>query len=483
MTQTVREMSRFERLVTLELSDADINAAKAAAARRLSKDLRIPGFRPGKAPRPVVEAAIGPERLRTEAIEDLIPARLGTLLEEAELNPAVTPTLEKVDEVAGGVNVEVMVTLWPTVDELPSYAGREITVSDPTLSDEELEASITRMREQFANLETVERPAGEGDFVAVDIHAERDGEAVEEASAADLLYEIGSGLLITGADEHLLGTAAGDEVSFSAPLPAGFGDRAGLEAKFTIKVNEVKAKVLPELNDDWVDEATEFESVVELREALTAMLARAKEQSVANRFREQALDQLVDEVEIDLPERIVESEMETVLHRFIHRLEGDEISLDDYLKVTGQNEEEFLSDVRLQAEHNLRTRLVLEAVVRQENLQLDPQEVTGTIELMVRQSENPEEIRRAFREQARVLALAGDILRSKAMEVVVAAAKAVDGEGNPVNLAFSQSTGVVEGISGEVEAELVEEQLEAAQIEAEVEAEVVEAEVIGDEEA
>ena len=481
MTQTVREMSRFERLITLQLSDADINAAKAAAARRLSKDLRIPGFRPGKAPRPVVEAAIGVERLRTEAIEELIPARLGTLLEEADLNPAVSPTLEKVDEVEGGVNVEVKVTLWPVVDELPAYAGREITVSDPNLSEEELEESITRMREQFASLETVERPAGEGDFVAVDIQAEREGQPVEAAIASDLLYEIGSGLLIAGVDEHLRGASAGDEVAFSAPIPAGFGEMAGLEARFIVKVNEVKAKVLPELNDEWVDEATEFESVAELREALVEMLTRSKQRSVASRFREQAVDQLVSEVEVDLPERIVESEMESIFHRFVHRLEGDEISLDDYLQVTGQGEEEFLADLRQQAQHNLRTRVVLEAVVRQENLQLDPAEVTGTIELMARSSERPDEIRRAFREQARVLALAGDILRTKAMEAVVAAAKPVDGEGNPVDLALSESTGVVEGISREVEAELVEDQLEAAQIEAEVEAEVVEAEVIDEE--
>ncbi len=490
MTQTVREVSRSERLVTLELTDADINGAKAAAARRLSKDLRIPGFRPGKAPRPVVEAAIGPERLRTEAIEDLIPLRLGTVLEEADLTPAVSPSLERVDEVEGGVNVEVKVTLWPTLEELPSYQGREIVVVSPELSDDELEATITRLREQFASLETVDRPAEVGDFVSIDIRAERDGVPVEDASASELLYEIGSDLLIDGIDDRLVGKAADDSLSFAAPLPAGFGDQVGLEAVFTVKVNEVKAKVLPELNDEWVDESTEFESVSELRSALAEIVGNAKRRTVWSGFRQQAVDLLVDEANLDLPERLLQVEMETIFHRFAHRLEGEEIDYEDYLSIMGLSAEEFAADLRRQAERSLGTRIVLEAVARREELQIAPEEVATAIELMARSADRPEEVRQAFQDQVKLLSLASDILRTKAMEVVVAAAKAVDEAGNPVDLTLSEST--VDGTSGEFEAKPVAGQpvadqpggfqLGSAQIvEAEVEAEVVEAEVVDEE--
>ena len=491
MTQSVRETSPFERVVTLELTDTDINGAKAAAARRLSKDLRIPGFRPGKAPRPVVEAAIGAERLRSEAIEDLIPQRLGAILDEADLNPAVSPSLEKVDEIDGGVNVEVKVVLWPTIEALPAYQGREIAVESSDLSEDELEASITRMREQFASLETVDRPSKDGDFVSVDISAEWEGEPVEEASASELLYEIGSGLLIEGVDDHLRGTEAGATVSFVARLPAGFGDKAGEEANFAIKVNEVKAKILPDLDDEWVDEVTEFETVGELRAALSERIADMKRRTVANRFREKALDLLVDEAEVDLPERLIQAEMEDTLHRFVHRLETQDVTFEDYLGVTGMTEEQFLEDLRLQAERSLRTRIVLETVVRQEGIQIDPQELASTIEALAGGSERSDEVRRAFQDQARVLSLAGDILRNKAMEAVVAAARAVDGDGNPVDLALAETALGPEEIGGEVEAHMFEDHsLEGEMVDAiegqivatdEVEAEVVEAEIVDEE--
>jgi trigger factor len=473
VNETVRETGQFERLVTMELTNAEIDTAKASAARRLSKDIRIPGFRPGKAPRPVVEAAIGAARLRSEAIEELIPIRLGSVLEEADLSPAVTPTLEKVDDIDGGVAVEVRITLWPTLEDPPPFRDREIEVEPPILTDEDLDAAVTRMREQFARLETVDRSAGDGDFVSVDITVEEDGEPVAEASASELLYEIGSGLLVEGIDDRLQGRSSGEVVTFQAPLPSGFGDRAGQKVSFTVKVNEVKAKILPDLDDDWVTEVTEFETVGELRDALESRLTDVRRRAAASQFREKALDLLVDDAQLDVPDLLIRSEMEDTFHRFVHRLETQEISLEDYLGVTGQTQEAFLDDLRKQAERNLRTRIVLEAVANQEEMQVAPEELAATIEMLARSSEQPDQVRKALSDRSRALSVVGDILRNKALEVVVAAARAVDKDGNPVDLDLRDP-----GIGADIASDEVEAQVVDAE---EFEAEVVDAEIIDEE--
>jgi len=438
MTETVREVGRFERLLTVELTDAEIDGAKAGAARRLAKDLKIPGFRPGKAPRPVVEAAIGSGRLRTEAIEDLIPKKLGEILTETNLAPAVTPTLEKVDDIDGGVNAEVRVTLWPELDAPPDYKDRTVEVEAPELSEADLEASLDRMRQQFASLDTVERPAEDGDFVSIDISAFDDGVAVEEANAAELLYEVGSGIMIEGIDDHLRGRSAGEEASFDGPLPAGFGQRAGATVRYQVKVNEVKARVLPDLDDDWVNEVTEFETVEELRSELADRLALTKRRAVLSQFRQKALDLLVDEADIDLPQGLVTTEMDELFHRLSHRLEESEITLSDYFDATGIDQDAFIEDLRQQAVRSIRTRLVLEAVAKAEDIKVSSEEVAATIDALAKSSENAKEVYDAFTNSPRALALAGDILRNKAVEAVIAAAKAVDVEGNPVDLSIDE---------------------------------------------
>ncbi|HSL26909.1 MAG TPA: trigger factor [Acidimicrobiia bacterium] len=482
MTETIAEAGPFERLLRLELTEAEIDAAKAGAARRLSKDLKIPGFRPGKAPRPVVEAALGAGRLRTEAIEELIPKKLGSILEEAQLSPAVTPTLEKVDDAEGGVTAEVRVTLWPELDNPPAYKDRTIEIDAPELSEADLEASLQRMREQFASLETVERPAGMGDYVSVDIHATSGDDPVAETTAEEVLYEVGSGLLVEGIDEHLIGTEPEQEISFPGVLPSGFGDRAGESVTFHVKVNEVKARVLPELDDEWVNEVTEFDTIEELKSELTERLTVTKRRAVANRFRQRALDGLVDEAQVDLPEALVRAEMDDLFHRFAHQLEENDITIADYLQASGIDQERFLDDLRSQAGRSIRTRLVLEAVAKAEGLEVTPEELAGTIEALARSSAKPKEVYEAFSNSSRAMSLAGDILRNKALEAIVASARAVDSDGRTIDLGPTESEPMGQGFE-EGSVELSEaEAVEAEVVEAEVvEAEIVEAEIVGQE--
>jgi trigger factor len=449
MTTTVTETGPFERLVTFQLTEDQIAAGKAATARKLSHDIKLKGFRPGKAPVPVVEAAVGPARLRSEVIDDLVPPVLTDILNDEELRPAVTPQLESMNDVEGGVEVEVRVTLWPTI-ELPNYTNRDVEVTSPAVTPEELEAQLERMLEQFGVVEEANRPAGPGDFVSVDVKATGDGEPVEGASAADLLYEVGSGLLVEGVDERLEGAEPGVVLSFDAPLPEGFGERAGEEVHFEIVVNEVKERILPNLDDEWVDENTEFETVEELRAELEDRLGEAKLQAVSRQFAEKALSTLVDQVELELPDALVRSEMDDQLHRFVHRLEDNELTLDDYFEASGIDQQQFLDDLRQQAERSLRNQLVLEAVARDAGIEVTPEDVSSVIQAAAAQSGDPVAYLEAFRQSGRELALAGDILRNRALDAILSAANPVDEDGNPVDLRLNVT---------DVEAEIVEGEL------------------------
>ncbi len=446
MPTTVTETGPFERLVTFHLTDDQISAGKAETARKLSREMKLKGFRPGKAPLPVVEAAVGPARLRSEVIDDLVPPALSEILDAEDLRPAVTPQLEGLNDVDGGVEVEVMVTLWPSI-VLPAYKDRDVEVTSPTVTPEEREGQLRRMLEQFATVEEVDRPAASGDFVSVDVKASKDGEPIEGAIAADLLYEVGSGLLIEGIDERLEGVRPGTVLEFEAPLPEGFGDRAGEQVLFEVTINEVKERILPGLDDSWVDENTEFETVDELTAELEEQLGEAKLQAVSRQFAERALSTLVDEVDVDLPEGLVRSEMDDQLHRFVHRLEDSELTLDDYFAASGLTQEQFLDDLRQQAERAIRNQLVLEAVAEDAGIEITPEEVSSVIQSLAARSDDPVGYLQAFRQSGRELAVAGDILRNRALDAILSAANPVDEEGNPVELRLNVT---------EVEAEIVE---------------------------
>ncbi len=461
----VREIGRFERRLTVSLTDADIDAAKSAAARRLSKDLKLHGFRPGKAPRPVVEAAVGAERLRSEAIEDLIPQQLQKLLEEQQLTPVINPQLENITNVDGGVEAEVLITLWPELDAEPSYEGRTIELSSIALTDSDVAESIEVMRNQFASLETVDRPANDGDFVSIDLAAQDQNGPVPETVANELLYEVGSNQLLDEADEHMRGMSAGEEVSFESTLPAGFGDNAGTAVSFTIKVNEVKAKVLPEVDDEWVSEITEFETLAELEDELRKELAVSKQRAGARELRQKALDLLIDEAIVEIPEQLIRIEMEDLLHRFTHRLEESDITIQDYLEASGVTPESLEADLHSQAERGLKSRLVLESVAKKEGIEVTPDDLAKQVAAIARLSKEPEQVYKAMSEESRVLSLAGDILRNKALEAVIAGVKAVDEDGNPVELGTEmadEEDEVVEALPLEdeivVEAEIVDEE-------------------------
>jgi trigger factor len=463
MTTTVTETGPFERLVKFQLTEEQISQAKKAAARKLSSEVKIHGFRPGKAPLPVIEATLGADRVRREAIDELVAPVLSDVLTEEDIRPAVTPELESLDDVDGGVEVGVRVTLWPTI-ETPNYKDRRIEITDPEVTDEDMESQIERMLQQFATVEEVDRVAVEGDFVSIDVEAVSDEVEVGDSKIADLLYQVGSGRFLEGIDEKLIGAGAGAGFSFEGPLPEGFGERAGLQVTFNVTVNEVKERILPELTDEWVDENTEFETVDQLRETLREQLGAAKLRAVSREFTEKALSTLRDQVVIELPEALVRAEMDDHLHNFLHRLEQAEVTLEDYFRATGIDQDMFLSDLREQAEMSLRNRLVLEGVAIAEEINVSEDDMSDALQDLALRSGDPVAYMNAFRDSGRELALASDILRNRALDVILSHAHPVDEEGRPVDLSLKVSE--VEGqivedddvVEGEVVATVVEEE-------------------------
>jgi trigger factor len=436
MQTEMTEAGRFERVLTVRLDAAELETAKNRAARKLSRELKIKGFRPGKAPRAVVERMVGAERLRGEAIDEILPEMVGKAIEQSALEPVTTPRVEDVrDGDEGSVEVDVRVTLWPTADVLPDYSNREVIVDVPSVDADEVDAQIDRFRSQFAELEEVERAGDEGDFLLVNITALRDGTEIEEASANDLMYEIGSRSFIPGLDEMLVGASAGDIRQGPATLPQGFGDHAGDEVTLRVLVKGVRGKRLPEVTDEWVGDVSEFDTVAELREALERNLTSMKLSMAIGDFRERLVEDLIADLDLDLPDALVQAEMEAGLHNLYHSLESQGIDLVNYLRVTGQDEEAFAADLRDRAERAIRTRVLLEGIGTAESIEVGDEDVAEAVESLAGSSGRPvDEIRSALQASGQEQALAGDILRRKVLDLLMSKARAVDAAGNPVDL-------------------------------------------------
>ncbi len=437
MHTDVSEAGPFERLVTVSLEEAELEDAKNAAARKISKQLKIKGFRPGKAPRSIVERHVGADSLRAEAIDDSLGELVGGALEDIDLEPVVTPSVTDIrdregDE--GGVEIDVKITLWPTLSDVPDYA-RSIEIEAPEVDQEEIDEQIDRVRSQYAELEDVDRAADSGDFVLVDLSAKLDGVPVDEVAATDLLYELGSASYIAGLDDLLAGASAGDIKEGPATLPDGFGDHGGEEVSLTALVKGVQARKLPELNDEWVSDVSDFDTVDELTDRMRTSLLGMKISTAAGQFRDSVLDDILTDVDLEVPEALVESELESSVHNLSHSLQQQGLDLNTYLSVTGQDQEAFVAELRTGAVRSLRTRILLEAIAAAEDIEVEDDEITAALSEMSGDSgRSVEELRSLVEANGQLNVLTGDILRRKALDRVIEASTAVDSDGNPVDL-------------------------------------------------
>jgi len=423
-----RQTGPFERILTVIIAGETLAKAEAKASRRLSREVKIKGFRPGKAPRQLVEKVVGAETLRREAVDVALPEAVAEAIRESDLSPVVTPRVDDLRDVDGGVEVDVLITLWPTLESLPEYRGRRIEVDPPRLGEGEVEERIEQIRHRFAELEDVQREAADGDYVVVDVLRADGAEFVKE-----MMYEVGSGSFLEGIDMALRGARAGFIEEFDTEFPGAEGEPEAVVARVLVK--QVKSKRLPELTDEWVDDVSEFETVAEMRERLEQDLTDLKVRGARLVFGERLMEALVEDVGLDLPEALVEAEMETVLHRFARDLSHRGIGIDQYLTLTGQEQGAFIDDLRIRASLNLKTRILLDGVAAAEGIEVGPDEVDAVIAgLAEAAGVEAGEYRSALEKGDRVQTLAGDILRDKAMRRLVELAVPVDAEGEVVDL-------------------------------------------------
>ena len=433
----VNESGRFERTLTVRIDNDELSQAKERAARKISQNMKIKGFRPGKAPLPVVERMAGADYVRSEAIEEAIQDVVPAAIDEAGLEPVTIPSVSAIrdDGDDGAVEIDVLVTLWPVLESLPDFEGFEVEVEDPAVTQDEVDQQLDALRNQFAELEDHEGPLDTGDFAMVDITVLQDEDVVEGASAKDLMYEVGSNSFIPGLDELLEGSAVGATVTGEATLPEGYSDKGGEDVSLSVEITGAKTKVLPELTDDMVTEATDFSTVDELVEAIEQNMLAYKVHTQRSVMQDKAVQYALNEVDFEVPEALINAEVEARVRNLVARLEQDEIDIQDYLRITGQDEETFVATMRDQADHALSTRILLESIAAVENWEVTEEEIVEYIEgLLQGQPGDPAELIEAWRTTGQIETVTGDILRDRALNSLVDAATPVDAEGNPVDL-------------------------------------------------
>jgi trigger factor len=433
----VSESGRFERTLTVQLENEELAAATKKAAAKISRNMKIKGFRPGKAPLQVIERHVGAEYLRSEAIDEAIQLVVPEAIDEAGLDPVTVPSVSAVrdDNEDGIVEIDITVTLWPVLDALPEFGDIEIEVEDTTVSEEEIAEQVDALREQFAELVDHEGELSDGDFALIDIDAEFDGEAVESAGAKDLMYEVGSESFIEGVDALLADAAVGQTVTGEGTLPEGYSDKGGEDVMLTITIKEAKKKNLPDLTDEMVEEATEFETAAALLEAIETNMHAYKVHTQRGVMQDKVLQYVVNEVDFELPEALLNAEVEARLRNLVARLGESELSIEDYLKITGQDETTFIATTRAEADQSLSTRVILESISAIEGWEVDDDELIDQIvKLLDVDADEASSILDGWKTDGQVEALTGDILRERALTSLVDSATAVDSDGNPVDL-------------------------------------------------
>ena len=413
--------------VTVVVEPEELQPAIDRTARRLAHEVRVPGFRKGKVPRPVLEARLGRDTLVHEAIErEAVPEFYAKAIEELGVEPLNRARVEPPSYEAGKpLEFSATVEVKPRID-LPPTRGVRVERPRIEVTDEHVNAQLERMRERMARLEVVGRPLRQGDFAQIDIRATRHMGEIPELTRTDLLYEVGSGTIVPELDKELEGKRPGDILQFNATLPERAGEGlAGQEVTFHLIVKEAKAKVLPDLDDEFAQEASEFDTLDELRAEIRESLERAAAEQERNELEVRVLEAYLSQVEVPLPPSLVEQELSYRANRFMQNLAALKLPLDTYLEQSGTSREQLEADLRAQAERAVRAQLVLEAVAEAEGLEVSDEELDAEVRRQAeRAGRTPEQLRRALGEGVSVIR--GDILRSKALSFLVEHADVVE---------------------------------------------------------
>ena len=416
--------------LSVEVDESEMDSAVESAIRRIAHEVRIPGFRPGKAPRRLLESKLGSSAVRQEALRDALPDFYARAVRETEIDVIAPPEIDITEGEEGGtLAFDAVVEVRPKIT-VPGYDGLRVTVLSPTVSDEEIDRQIDRMRAQFGELQVVERPVQEGDFVTVDIEGTRDGEPAPGLTAEDYLYEVGTGSVVADLDEQLLGAEAGAERTFTSDV----GSDEPVD--FLVRVKEVKERILPDVDDEWASEASEFETVAELRDDIAKRMQTMKRAQANMAIRDEAVRALVELVGEEPPAALVGAEVERRLHDLLHRLEHQGIPFQQYLEATGQAQEQVVEDLQKAAAEAVKADLALRAVADAEAIEATDEDVENEVEQLAAQmQQSPNEVMLQLERADQVPAVRSDIRKAKALGWLVEHVEVVDPDGNPIDRA------------------------------------------------
>lgn len=433
LTTTVTELPESRVRVEAEVAPAEVERRMQQAARKLGNQLKIPGFRKGKVPPPVVIRRLGREYVLDEALREALGAWYMDAIDAAGIAPVGEPDINVGDlpDAGSPLAFSIEIGVRP-VAKLGAYKGIEVERRDPAADEEAIDKEIESLRERLATLETVERPAELGDHVVMDYLGKLDGEPFPGGEGRDQLLELGSGRLIPGFEEQLVGAAAGDErlVEVSFPEDYGAAELAGKPATFEVKVSEVKTKRLPELDDDFASDAAGFDTLSELREDIATRLREYEQHTIEHEFERDVLDAVAAGSKIEVPHQLIHARAHEMVEETMSSLSRQGISKEMYLQISGQSEEELAHGAEAEAERTLRREAVIAAVVEAEKIEPSDEDVLEALKPTAeREKTTPEKLRKRLDENGRLGRLRGELANRRAVEWLVEHAKAVPPKG------------------------------------------------------
>jgi trigger factor len=430
---TVEHLSPTRVKINVEVPFDELKPDFDRAYKKIAQQVRIPGFRPGKAPARILEQRLGRGVVLDEVVSEVVPAKYLELVTSGEVRPLGRPEIE-VTKIEDGDHLvfTAEVDVRPDI-EMPVFGEVAVSVDGVEVTDAEVDEQLDGLRSRFGTLTGVQRPVQEGDFVSLDLSAAVDGEELDELATTGLSYQIGSGELVEGIDDALVGASQGEQRVFTTTLVAG--EHAGQQAEVTATVQAVKERELPAADDEFAQLASEFDTLDALRGDLRDRLGRVKAMQRGVQARDKVLKALLAATEVPLPESIVDAELTSRKHDALHAFEHDEQRLGQWLEQQGHTAEEFETDQRSAAQETVKARLLLDAIADAEEVSVTDDELTQRIVYQAqRHGISPNEYVEQVREAGELGAMYADVRRGKALDTVVRQATVTDATGNPVDI-------------------------------------------------
>ena len=428
---TVEPLEGNKVKLSIEVDEAEFDRNIEAAFRKIAREVRLPGFRPGKAPRRVLEARIGIEAARAQALQDAIPEYLTLAVREHDVDIIATPDVNLVEGQDGGiVKFDATVEVRPEVT-IPGYKGLQVELVNPQLTDEEIDEAIKTELRRYGKLVDVDRAAQVGDSIIIDLVGTRDGVAVPGLNVDEWTYEVGRGWVAPGFDDQLTGAKKGDVLKFSA-IPNGTEE----EADFEVSVVRVQTLELPDVTDEWVAEnVTDAETVPQWRD----LIRERYEEMRTNQMRNTVVDRLTDElaklVDIEVPEVMVSSDLQARVQNTIQQMDAQGIPLEQWLQVTGQDANSFVEGMKQQSEKAVRVDLALRAIATAEAIEVTDEELNAEFAgIAMRVGEKAAKVRRLYEQNDAVVDLISQIKKSRALDWLLHNATYVDQHGTALDL-------------------------------------------------